>query len=153
MQNRLMTSFAASLRKEVARVARKELRDEISALRKGSATQRSELVELKRKIKTLESVVKSLSRSSSKPGATPEDAAPGGRAKPGRKVIFGPAELLVLRQKLGFTQAQMGILVGASSLSIYKWESGQVTPRAAQLEKLLAVRKIGKRAATARLQA
>jgi hypothetical protein len=47
----------------------------------------------------------------------------------------------------------MGKLVGASSLSIYKRESGQVTPRAAQLEKIMAVRKIGKREAKARIQA
>jgi len=75
------------------------------------------------------------------------------RAKPGRKVIFGAAEFLALRQHLGFTQAQMAKLVGASPLSIYKWESGQVTPRAAQLEKILAVRKIGVREAKARIQA
>ena len=75
------------------------------------------------------------------------------RAKPGRKVIFGAAEFLALRQQFGFTQAQMAKLVGASALSIYKWESGQVTPRAAQLEKILAVRKVGKREALARVQA
>lgn len=150
-----MTTFASSLKKEIARVARKELRDEISSLRKGSATYRSEIAELKRKLKSLESQVKSLSRST--PQAQPARKTPSlavvPRGKPGRKVIFGAAEFLALRQHLGFTQAQMGKLVGASSLSIYKWESGQVTPRAAQLEKILAIRKIGKREALARIQA
>lgn len=129
------------------------MRDEISALRKGSATYRSEIAELKRKLKSLESQVKSLTRAT--PQAAPARKAPTEipRGKPGRKVIFGSAEFLALRQHLGFTQAQMGKLVGASSLSIYKWESGQVTPRAAQLEKILAVRKIGKREALARIQA
>lgn len=155
VQNLHMTTFAASLKKEIARVARKELRDEISALRKGSSTYRTEIAELKRKIKALESKVKALSRTAptvapktaSKPGATLA------RAKPGRKVTFGAAEFSALRQRLGFTQAQMAQLVGASALSIYKWESGQVTPRAAQLEKIMTVRKIGKREAVARLQA
>lgn len=155
MQNLHMTTFAASLKKEIARVARKELRDEISALRKGSSTYRSEIAELKRKIKALESKVKALSRTApsaasktaSKPDATLA------RAKPGRKVTFGATEFSALRQRLGFTQAQMAQLVGASALSIYKWESGQVTPRAAQLEKIMSVRKIGKREAVARLQA
>ncbi|WP_066269905.1 helix-turn-helix domain-containing protein [Hydrogenophaga palleronii] len=150
-----MTTFAASLKKEIARAARKELRDELSALRKGSSTYRSEIAELKRKIKALESKVKALSRTApsvasktaSKPDATLA------RTKPGRKVTFGPAEFSALRQRLGFTQAQMAQLVGASALSIYKWESGQVTPRAAQLEKIMSVRKIGKREAVARLQA
>ncbi|MDO9436004.1 MAG: helix-turn-helix transcriptional regulator [Hydrogenophaga sp.] len=85
--------------------------------------------------------------------AARKDPAAPPSAKPGRKVIFGAPEFLALRQQLGFTQAQMAKLVGASALSIYKWESGQVTPRAAQLEKILAVRKIGKREALARLQA
>ena len=43
----------------------------------------------------------------------------------------------------------MAQLLGASSLSVYKWESGQVTPRATQLERILAVLKLGKRAALA----
>lgn len=148
-----MTTFAVSLKKEIARVARKELRDEFSALRKGSATYRSEIAELKRKLKSLESQFKALTR------ATPQ-AAPARKAlteiprgKPGRKVVFGAAEFLALRQHLRFTQAQMGKLVGASSLSIYKWESGRVTPRAAQLERIFSIRKIGKREALARIQA
>jgi DNA-binding XRE family transcriptional regulator len=148
-----MTTFASSLKKEIARVARKELRDEISALRKGSATHRSEIGELKRKLRSLETQVKELTRAT--PAAAPASKVPteAPRGKPGRKVVFGAADFLALRQHLGFTQAQMGKLVGASSLSIYKWESGQVIPRAAQLEKILAIRKIGKREALARVQA
>lgn len=148
-----MTTFAASLKNEIARVARKELRDEISALRKGSTTYRSEIAELKRKIKALESQVKTLDRTKPKAEPAVKGTSELPRDKPGRKVTFGAAEFLALRQQLGFTQAQMSKLVGASSLSIYKWESGQVTPRAAQLEKILAVRKIGKRKAQALVQA
>ncbi|WP_137921342.1 helix-turn-helix domain-containing protein [Hydrogenophaga sp. 2FB] len=148
-----MTTFAASLKKEIARVARKELRDEFSTLRKSSANVRGEIAELKRKVKALESHVKALTRAARRAEPAPKAPAEKPRAKPGRKVLFGAAELLALRQQLGFTQAQMARLVGASALSIYKWESGQVTPRAAQLEKLLAVRKIGKREAHARIEA
>lgn len=149
-----MTTFAASLKKEIARIARKELREEISALRKGSSTYRSEIAELKRKIKALESKVKALARTASVASKTVSKPGPTlARSKPGREVTFGAAEFLALRQRLGFTQAQMAQLVGASALSIYKWESGQVVPRAAQLEKIMSVRKIGKREAVARLQA
>jgi DNA-binding XRE family transcriptional regulator len=148
-----MTTFASSLKKEIARVARKVLRDDISSLRKGSATYRSEIAELNRKLKSLESQVKALTRAT--PQSVPARKAPtdAPRGKPGRKVIFGAAEFLALRQHLGFTQVQMGKLVGASSLSIYKWESGQVIPRVAQLEKILALRKISKRVALERIQA
>lgn len=153
MQNAQMTTFADSLKKEIARIARKELRDEISALRKGSSTYRSEIAELKRKLKSLESQVKALNRATPRAEPARKALTEAPRAKPGRKVIFGATEFLALRQQLGFTQAQMAKLVGASALSIYKWESGQVTPRAAQLEKILVVRKIGKREALARVQA
>lgn len=151
-----MTTFATSLKKEIARIARKELREEISSLRKVSASSRSEIVNLKRTLKSLESQIKALSRAIPKlqpaSNTAPKTPKPDIRVKPGRKVIFGAAEFLALRQQLGFTQAQMGKLVGASSLSIYKWESGKVTPRATQLWKIMAVRKIGKREALARVQ-
>ena len=114
--NEPMTTFASTLKKEIARVARKELRDEISTLRKGSATFRSEIAELKRKIKSLESQVRSLARSTSRVEEEPKKIASGPRSRPGRKVSFVPADLLALRQKIGFTQAQMCTLLGASSL-------------------------------------
>jgi len=74
------------------------------------------------------------------------------RSKPGPKISFGPGEFQALRQHLGLTQVQMGKPVGVSSLSIYKWEGGKVTPRVSQLEKIMAVRKMGKREALARIQ-
>ncbi len=148
-----MTTFAESLKKEIARLARKELRDELVSLRKSSANFRSDIAELKRRLKGLESQVKALGRAVPKPPAALREAPAVTRGKPGRKVVFGAAELLELRKHLGFTQAQMAELLGVSSLSIYKWESGQVTPRVAQLEKILAIRKIGKREANARINA
>jgi DNA-binding XRE family transcriptional regulator len=47
----------------------------------------------------------------------------------------------------------MARLIGASSLSVYKWESGKVQPRAAQKEQIAAALKLGKRAVKAKLQA
>jgi transcriptional regulator with XRE-family HTH domain len=54
--------------------------------------------------------------------------------------------------KLGISQAQMATLLGSSQLSVWKWETGKVTPRAAQLERIQAALKLGKRAALAQLQ-
>ena len=48
---------------------------------------------------------------------------------------------------------QMATLVEASPLSVYKWESVKVTPRAAQLDRIQAVMKMGKRAVANRLAA
>ena len=142
-----MTNLAATLKKEIARVARKELREDISSLRKNSATYRSEIAELKRKIKAMESQLRSLGRmqKNAAPKKAPADDPPTRR----RAGTFDAAALLAQRKHLGITQGQMAELLGASSLSVYKWESGQVAPRAAQVERILAVMKLGKRAALA----
>ena len=146
-----MTTFADTLKKEIARVARKELREEISSLRKNSSTYRSEIAELKRKIKAMESQLRSLGRTQRAVVAkAPAVEIPSKRSRAG---AFDAAALLAQRKHLGITQGQMAQLLGASSLSVYKWESGQVAPRAAQVERILAVMKLGKRAALAQLSA
>ena len=66
---------------------------------------------------------------------------------------FNAEQLAAHRAEFGLTQAQMARLIGASSLSVYKWESGKVQPRAAQKEQIAAALKLGKRAVKARLQA
>jgi DNA-binding XRE family transcriptional regulator len=59
---------------------------------------------------------------------------------------------LAHRTQLGLTQAQMAQLIGASALSVYKWESGKVQPRAAQQAQIAAALQLGKRAVKAKLQ-
>jgi len=163
-----MTPFAASLKSEIARVARKEIKVETEGLKKQSSGYRSDIAELKRQIKALTSTVKALQKAvesgkpaavkSSKEGtdkgsaqaASQTQAAPKGR-KP-RNQFSGEA-FAALRQKLDLTQAQMAQLIGSSSLSVSKWESGNVQPRAKQLEAINAVWKIGKREARRMLEA
>lgn len=136
-----MSSLINALKSEIARVARKELKDELQALRKATTAHRSEIAALKRQVKTLASALKATTRASranSKPEATEEPA-----AKPG--IRFSAARLAALRTKFGITQAQMATLLGVSYLSVHKWEAGASKPRAAQLQKIAAVMKLGKR--------
>lgn len=147
-----MTNFANSLKSEIARLARKELKSDVVALRKAAATQRLEIAALKKQIKALQSGIKEIGRG--KPNRAVEVAAPAdavGRRGRKPKVPFGPARLLEHRKKLGLTQAQMAKLLDASTLSVHKWEAGSSVPRAAQLTKILAVLKVGKREANKRL--
>lgn len=152
-----MTTFADTLKKEIARVARKELREEITALRKIATSQRAELSALKREIKALQSSVKRVEKQRMAPLPSPgvpiraltsvaqTPVAP--KAKPGRKVTFTAERLKAQRARLGFTQEQMGRLLGVSSLSIWKWESGGASPRAARVPDILERIAVGKRAA------
>lgn len=143
-----MNSLTNALKSEIARVARKELKDELLALRKATTAHRSEIAGLKRELKSLRSQLKANEK-------VVKSVAPAGKAepaaKPGRKVRFSAEAFSAQRDKLGLTQAQMAELLGASALSVYKWESGKVQPRAAQLARILAIRKLGKREAAARL--
>lgn len=149
-----MSTIANALKGEIARVARKELKDEIAALRKLTTTHRSEIAALKREIKSLHSAVRVLQKGVSRPAAAPQvaqGATPAVKRK-GRQAEFSAEGLAAHRAQLGLTQAQMANVIGVSALSVYKWESGKVKPRAAQQEQIAAALKLGKRAVKAKLQ-
>ena len=46
----------------------------------------------------------------------------------------------------------MAALIGASSAAVYRWETGEVAPRSAQIDRIRAALKLGKRAARAMLE-
>ncbi len=71
--------------------------------------------------------------------------------KKSRQIQFDAQALIEKRAALGLTQKQMAQLLGASSLSVNKWEKGHVHPRAAQLNRIVEVLKLGKRKALALL--
>lgn len=153
-----MTTFADSLKKEIARVARKELRDELASLRKTALLQRAELAALKKQTRALQVQLNRLGQASAQGARQPAQAADTGpaaapRGKPGRKVVFSAERLKLQRARLGLTQEQAARLLGVSSLSIWKWESGGAVPRASRVPKLLELLALGKREALARVEA
>lgn len=153
-----MTTFADSLKKEIARISRKELREEIAALRKASSAHRSEIVDLKRLVKDLQRRLGRLEKGNgvsmpSKAHSKPASQAADARGKPGRKIVFTAERLKAQRAKLGFTQEQMARFLGVSSLSIWKWESGGAAPRASRVPTILERLAMGKREALALLEA
>ena len=143
-----MTNLATTLKAEIARIARKEIRGEVDSLRKAVTNYRSEIAALKRRAQGLELQVRRLSRASAKtePVATnAEDSAKGRR--------FSAKGFAKHRQRLGLSAADCGLLLGASGQSIYNWESGDARPQARHLAALAAFRDLGKKAALAHLEA
>lgn len=141
-----MSNIAAVLKSEIARVARKEIRGEIQALKKASTHHRSDIAALKRRAASLEQQVKRLSNGAARrPEPSEEDA--------GSRLRFSAKGFASQRQRLGLSAEECGALIGASALSVYNWEKGKVRPRDAHLPAIAALRKIGKKEATARLQA
>ena len=148
----LMNTFSNAFRAEVVRMARKELKSELQGMRKAIASHRSEIAALKREVKALTSQLKATQRQvkvadTPKAKVVTEDATP----KRSRQIQFNAQALIEKRVALGLTQKQMAQLLGASSPSVYKWETGHVHPRAAQLERIAEVLKLGKRKALALL--
>jgi DNA-binding transcriptional regulator YiaG len=143
-----MPNLVNALKQEIVRIARKELRTEVASLRKAVSTHRSELARIKRDNTKLEQEVRRLRRDLEKlsPAAEPDlpETAP--------PIRYSAERLAAARAKLGMTAADFGLLVGASTLSVYKWEKG-TRPQKRFLPVLTEVVTMGKRVALARLDA
>lgn len=141
-----MPNIAIVLKEEIARIARKEIREEVANLRKTSTAQRSEIAELKRRTKELEQAVRGLQKMVGKSAPQPDTPTST------ETLRFSAKGLVTLRKRLGLSAADFGLLVGASGQSIYKWEEANVHPRAKHLPAIAALRGISKREAVARLE-
>lgn len=138
-----MPNIATVLKSEISRIARKELRSETEGLKKTIASQRSDLVALKRRVQNLEKALKLVARvaASSKPATqqgTDEESE-------GGQVRFRAAGMASNRKRLGLSAADFGLLVGATGQSVYAWETGKSKPRAQNLAAIAALRGVAKR--------
>jgi DNA-binding transcriptional regulator YiaG len=147
-----MPNLATVFKAEITRLARKELRENSDGLKKAVAAHRSEIAELKRRIKELEASVKRLAKGGQ---ANQGRAKPGPSSEPAESdasgLRFRAKGMAANRQRLGLSAADFGLLVGATGQSIYAWESGKTKPRPQALAAIAALRGIGKREVEARL--
>lgn len=137
-----MPNLAQTLKQEISRIARKEVRGDVAALRKAVTAQRSEIASLKRTVKELGTQLRLAQKAVRRVAPAVVEQKEAGR--PGRKPSFNADRLKAKRQALGMNQVQMAQLLGISSLTMWKWESGQVTPRPSMLERYFAAMKMGK---------
>jgi DNA-binding transcriptional regulator YiaG len=137
-------TFASTLKAEVIRISRKELRAENQSLKKASAQYRTDIATLKRRVAELEKTMRSLAKQSRPKGAVVSEGST-------VKLRFSAQGLAAQRKRLGLSATDFGSLVGVSGQSIYHWEQGKAKPRATQLQAIHAIRKIGKRDAMERL--
>jgi len=138
-----MPNIGAVLKSEISRLARKEIRGETQQLKTQVARYRSELAALVKRQCELEKQLRKQSKAV-KPAPVAEE--------PGKSLRFSASGLAKQRQRLELSAREVGALLGVSPLSIYKWETGKVRPRAKQLEAIASLRSLGKREAAARLE-
>lgn len=152
-----MPNLTTILNEEIRRLARKEIRAAVSKTQKQVAEQRRDIAELKRINTALNRRVNFLEKRETKrlqqpnaPQVVIQQA--DGSVEQGSTPRFSPKWLATHRAKLGLSAADYAKLVDCSPLSVYKWEKGESTPRAAQREKLASIRGLGKREAVRRIE-
>lgn len=140
-----MPTLTAVFNDQIRRLAKREAKGQARAARKLTAQHRRDIAALKRQVAALERTVKRLARAETKRLVA-------GPVSAGTSTVrFRADGLKSHRARLGFSAADYGRLAGASGLSVYHWERGKTKPRREQVVKLAAVRRLGKREATARL--
>ena len=148
-----MPNIATVFKAEITRLARKELRENGEGLKKAVAAHRSEIANLKRRIQTLESMVKRLTKGASARQAPPKASTPNetSESSDASGLRFRAAGMAANRKRLGLSAADFGLLVGATGQSIYAWEAGKAKPRPQALAAIASLRGIGKREVEVRL--
>ncbi len=139
-----MSTFANQLKAEISRLAKKEVRAEVQSLKKASAGYRSEIAALKRRISSLEVMLKKQAKGTK---VMPKEST----GDEGSSLRFRVVGFANLRKKLGVSAAEMGKLLGVSAQSVYHWEAGKSKPRKSQLPAISAVRKMSKKDVAAKL--
>jgi DNA-binding transcriptional regulator YiaG len=134
-----MSGFAATLGNEIKRIARKELKSDINAIKAKANTSVHEIAALKRRIKDLESMVMKLTKVQIK--TAPEVAT---KVITARQTRWSAAGFAKLRKRLKLSAREMGKLLGVSMATIYHWEDAESEnrPRSVHMPKILAARKL-----------
>jgi DNA-binding transcriptional regulator YiaG len=139
-------NIGAVLKSEISRLARRELKAEVSQVRKQVSQHRSQIAALKREVQALRKQLKAQARTSNRAG---RDATEDTGFQ--TQLRFRAGGFAKLRQRLGLSANDLGKLIGVSGQSVYHWEQGKSRPRASQLPAIAAVRRMGKREAALKL--
>ncbi len=142
-----MANLAATLKEEIQRLARKEIKAQTGTTRQAVAQYRREIAKLKRQLHEQEKKISFLQKQEQKRLGQPQAA-----EESAGDVRFSAKSVRAQRSRLGLSAKDYGKLVGVSPLTIYNWEQGKTRPQKAQLASLAAVRGIGKREALVKLE-
>lgn len=140
-----MSNIGALLKAEITRLSKREIRKEVTGVKRASATYRREIAALKREVIALQRKSALLEKRTSQVA----DKTVG--ALSDRPIRFVAKGLRSLRNRLGMSAEQLALVLGVSAQSVYNWETRKATPRKEQLVAISALRGMGKREAQARL--
>ncbi len=133
-----MGKLESTIKSEIQRLAKREIRTTFLPLRKEVRAMRLKLFGLSKGILFLNRMTKELHLEEAKPKleATPEEV---------KASRLTPARITGLRKKLGISQRELGVLVGATTGAVLSWEKGKFKPRGDKKAALVALRKLRRR--------
>lgn len=142
-----MVNFTKTLKDEIQRLARREIKAAISGLRKDNAALKHGAADLKRRLAAVEAVNKRLT-------AMAQEAQPKTESMDGQDKTRITAKMIrAIRDRLGLSQNAFAKLVGVSSQAIIQWEhkDGRLKFRGDTKQRIVGIRKLGKREVKAKL--
>ncbi len=132
-----MAKIEGIIKSEIMRLAKREVRAVFRPLKREVWEMRTKLSNLSRGIASLNVMTKELHLEEVKPiEATPEEV---------KASRLTPERIQGLRRKLGISQRELGILIGASIGAVLSWEKGKFRPMGKKKAALVAIRKLKKR--------
>ncbi|TBR22945.1 helix-turn-helix domain-containing protein [bacterium] len=144
-----MADLSKILRQEIDRLARRSqralllpLHREVARLKRAAAGQKRTSLRLEREIAVLKSDL--AERLRTPPSAPREEV---------ERARLSPRLIRAQRRRLGLSREAFAALLGASAGAVSAWETGRSKPRDRSKAALVAARKLGRRAARARLEA
>ena len=134
-----MGKIESTIKSEIQRLAKHEVRTVFRPLRKEVWGIRLKLSNLLKAFTPMNRLAKEISASKAK---EPKLAASPEEVKASR---FTPERIRRLRVKLGMSQRELGVLVGATTWAVLMWEKGKFKPQGEKKAVLVALRKVRKR--------
>ena len=150
-----MPSIATLLREEISKIARKEVQDQVRALKQTVREQRDAIARLEKQLGPAKA------KAATKPAATKPAATKPAAAKPATKpatkahkasagdkrkqLRIAPNTIKKHRKRLKLSQAELGQLLNVSTNTVLRWEAGTSKPRRQHLPGLDQLRTISKR--------
>lgn len=141
-----MTTFAQTFTKEITRLARRAVRDELASLKQTSLKQREQIAALRSELAQLKRGMHESARAQKKTAAI-QAVAVGDK-----KIRYSAKNLAALRKRLGLSQEDFGVLCGVSAQTVYNWEHRDMRPTDDRLRTIAAARKLSKTDARAIVQ-
>ena len=144
-----MSDIVSALKDVVRRLARKEIRNQVSVTRKTVTQHRRDIARLKKQVLLQQKKLASLESGGRVSKATQGSATPTGLSLEGSR--YSVRSVKAQRKRLKLSAEEFGRLLGVTAQTIYNWEQGKVRPRKSQLTQLVDIRNIGRREALRRL--